>query len=693
MLPKQINCYLLTTLLSILPSVLVFAQNQRIEALQALLPSIQNDTVLIDTWNDLSYEYYPVDIIKSDYYSQLAYEKSQELGYQRGLVHALNNIATSYGIKNELQQSLELNLQVLKMARELNDSLLIGKTLNDLGVTYTGINLPKQALGMHMEARPYLKGSDIAVEVYNIENLAYALQQLGDEENASIFESQVAELAATISDPHLSYYPDYFRAYDHELAGQLDSALYYYQQALDKSIAPYHSSFLYECVSTNYYLQEKLDSSIHYAKLALDVLEASGNADGLLLGATHYCSLLHEAGDHQKSLHVLDRYLNTSAAGHRNWNELEYAYELQAEAYSALGQLTNANACLEQQMAMKDSLRQQQEADIKAALQMQYELRQQEEEINALREQQEQSNLIVEQKSQVNLFMGLALVLLAAVLLLMFRVYRINRGFRLRLEQEIDSQTARLRAANQQLQLSNAELERFAYVTSHDLREPLRNIAGFSTLISRRLKGGASNLSMIEEYLNFIRNNTIQMDELIREILEYSRLENIQTVAENRSVNKIVDEVRDVLHVTLDERQAKVIAHDLPAITTYPKQLFLVLKNLIENGIKYNQQAQPEVHIHYEQKEQRHYFYISDNGIGIDQNFRDQIFELFARLHSRSEYDGTGIGLAACKKILNKLEGAIWLADSSSQGSTFAFYIPVIAEPEVTERPLATIAV
>ena len=286
--------------------------------------------------------------------------------------------------------------------------------------------------------------------------------------------------------------------------------------------------------------------------------------------------------------------------------------------------------------------------------------------------------------------MGLALGLLVAVLLLMFRVYRINRGFRKRLEREIDTQTARLRAANEQLQLSNAELERFAYVTSHDLREPLRNIAGFSTLISRRLKGSGRNVSLIEEYLGFIRNNTVQMDELIREILEYSRLENIQTVAEERSVTKMVDEVRDVLHVTLEEQNAKVIADNLPSIVTYPKQLFLVLKNLVENGIKYNEQGQPEVRIRYEQKDRRHYFYITDNGIGIDADFHEQIFDLFARLHSRSEYDGTGIGLAACKKILNKLDGAIWIEESSRQGSTFGFYIPIITEPHKTDVALTS---
>ena len=690
MLRRHFISYLVTTLLSILPSALLFAQNERIEALKALLPTLQHDTAIIDTWNKLSYEYYPVDIDTSDYYSDLAYDKSVELDYQYGLVYALNNQATSYGIRNNMKRSLELNLRVLQMARELNDSLLIGKTLNDLGVTYTQVNLPRQALEMHLEAEHYLEGLDVAVKVYNLENLAYALHQIGDSEKARTYDERVIELASVISDPHISYYPDYFRAYDFELANQLDSALLYYQLALEKSIAPYHSSFLYECISTIYYYQENLDSSLHYSKLSLDVLEESGNTDGLLMGANYYCDLLNEIGRYQESLDVLNWYLNDRAAGHRNWSDLDYAYALQAAAHTALGQMTEANQCLQKQMAIKDSLSQQQEQDLVAALQMEFQMRQQEEEIATLLDQQEQSALILEQKTKANVFMTLVMVLLLTVLLLLYRVYHINQGFSARLQLEVDTKTAKLQKANEELQLSNAELERFAYVTSHDLREPLRNISGFSTLISRRLKVPGENLPLIQEYLDFIRNNTIQMDELIREILEYSRLENIQMIPAQKPLMDIVEEVRQVLHVTLEERGATIRTKDLPTIKSYPQQIFLVLKNLIENGIKYNQQEQPKVEVRYEQRDQRHYIYVSDNGIGIDVDFKEQIFELFTRLHSRHAYEGTGIGLAACKKILAKLGGAIWLEESSSNGSTFGFYVPIISAVEDTESTTAT---
>lgn len=244
------------------------------------------------------------------------------------------------------------------------------------------------------------------------------------------------------------------------------------------------------------------------------------------------------------------------------------------------------------------------------------------------------------------------------------------RSLNANLEGKVAMRTKELQEANNTLIEANQELERFAYIASHDLKEPLRNIMGFLTLIQRRT---SQNLdSDTKEYIQYVITNAKQMNSLITDVLEFSKLNSSKMAFTMVNINEVIHKINHSLHNTLQEKNAVIETDKLPSIQGNGNQLFLVFKNLIENGIKYNKSEQPTVTIACQQyTEKRVLFIIKDNGIGIPQEYHHQIFDMFKRLHSRMEYDGTGIGLAICKKIISRHQGKIWLESEVGQGSTF----------------------
>lgn len=233
---------------------------------------------------------------------------------------------------------------------------------------------------------------------------------------------------------------------------------------------------------------------------------------------------------------------------------------------------------------------------------------------------------------------------------------------------------AKLKGANVQLQNSNEELERFAYIASHDLKSPLRSVISFITLFNKNYKDKIDTQG--QEFLEIIATNADQMQHLIEDILEYSKSKNRVIKKEKVDLNKVLNQI--VSHIDSKDfyLDGKIHFSPLPEIEsdfTMIKQLF---QNLIENGLKYNHGHHKLVSVQYLEKETEIYFIIKDNGIGMEEAYFDKIFEMFQRLHNKNEYQGTGIGLAVCKKIIQQLEGKIWVTSKLNKGSIFHITFP-----------------
>ncbi|MGB7415231.1 MAG: ATP-binding protein, partial [Thermosynechococcaceae cyanobacterium] len=240
--------------------------------------------------------------------------------------------------------------------------------------------------------------------------------------------------------------------------------------------------------------------------------------------------------------------------------------------------------------------------------------------------------------------------------------------------------TERKQAENHQQSLvdaltrSNRDLEQFAYVASHDLREPLRKVKSFSELL---LQGYQDQLdSTAQQYINFMTSGVDRMEALIQDLLTYSRLSQDTNTLIAVDLNMALESVLHDLELLIGEHQVTITHTDLPTVTanaTAMQQLFL---NLISNAIKFRSDTPPTIHITAQRRQQEWLFSVQDNGIGIKPKFKDRIFVIFQRLHSRTQYPGTGIGLALCRRIVENLGGRIWVESDAEQGSTFYFTLP-----------------
>ena len=225
--------------------------------------------------------------------------------------------------------------------------------------------------------------------------------------------------------------------------------------------------------------------------------------------------------------------------------------------------------------------------------------------------------------------------------------------------------------AEAELQRSNAELEQFAYLASHDLREPLRMVTSFTQLLSQRYKGQLD--AEADKIIGFAVNGACRMESLINDLLAYSRVGRRGNPFTTTNLNEIVVAALTNLKVLIEENDAVICLNPLPTIAVDQAQILQVFQNLVANAIKYRGEHSPMVTIDANRLDNHWQFSVQDNGIGIDQRHFDRIFLLFQRLHTRDQYSGTGIGLAICKKIVERHGGNIWLESALGQGSTFYF--------------------
>jgi light-regulated signal transduction histidine kinase (bacteriophytochrome) len=228
-------------------------------------------------------------------------------------------------------------------------------------------------------------------------------------------------------------------------------------------------------------------------------------------------------------------------------------------------------------------------------------------------------------------------------------------------------------ARTEELARSNYELETFASIVAHDLRSPLLTISGYCQLLREELDGPIP--PMVNEYLNQIVNGATRMDRLIGDLLEYSRAARSQQPLQRVDMESVVVQARANLEASIREEQATIEVGPMPSVIGDQTQLVQLLQNLIGNAIKFRREAPPRVRVTAWRGDGCWEFAVQDNGIGIEQDYFERIFQTFQRLHGQ-EYPGTGIGLAVCQKIVQRHGGRIWLDSVVGQGTTFRFTLP-----------------
>ena len=239
------------------------------------------------------------------------------------------------------------------------------------------------------------------------------------------------------------------------------------------------------------------------------------------------------------------------------------------------------------------------------------------------------------------------------------------------------------------LRRSNAELEQFAYVASHDLQEPLRKVASFSQMLRRRYSEQLDERA--NQYIDFAIEGAVRMQALIGDLLQFSRVGRVHEARVGVDLEEVYATTAGTLSIAVEESGARLSHDPLPTVTGDPRQLGLLLQNLLSNAIKFRApERTPEIHLSAERRDDMWHFAVTDNGIGIGPEYTERVFVIFQRLHTREAYPGTGIGLAMCKKIVEFHGGTIGVDSGHEPGARITFTLPVEEpepEPEEGEAP------
>jgi light-regulated signal transduction histidine kinase (bacteriophytochrome) len=226
-----------------------------------------------------------------------------------------------------------------------------------------------------------------------------------------------------------------------------------------------------------------------------------------------------------------------------------------------------------------------------------------------------------------------------------------------------------------ELRRINQDLEQFAYSASHDLQEPVRSVKVFSELLAKRYGDELDDEAL--KFMGFVNSGATRMETLVRDLLAYTRVTSSDQPVKTTDATEAFESALSNLAVAISEAGANVTAEPLPRLPVHATHLQQLFQNLIGNAIKYRSpERPPRVHIAAERQDGFWLFTVNDNGIGIDPRYKETIFGLFKRLHTRDEYSGTGIGLALCQRIVNRYHGRIWVESEPGQGSAFRFTLP-----------------
>ncbi|WP_299711981.1 ATP-binding protein [uncultured Tenacibaculum sp.] len=268
------------------------------------------------------------------------------------------------------------------------------------------------------------------------------------------------------------------------------------------------------------------------------------------------------------------------------------------------------------------------------------------------------------------------LLFFLALLILILEVYFIYRPIEKEMKASsliLEEKNEKLNHAFEKIKVKNKELNEITYIASHDLQEPLRTVSSMVDMFSTRYKESFDEQGKM--MLGFIESATSRMRNLVKDLLEYSVLGQNRELSEV-DCNEILNDVKQDLDHTISQNNTIITWGNLPVLTAYKSELRLLFQNLISNAIKFQHpENQPKIEITSESSGEYWKFKVSDNGIGIKEKYKEKIFSIFKRIHSKEEYEGTGIGLSHCKKIVDMHDGKLWVESEEGEGSDFYFTI------------------
>lgn len=554
----------------------------------------------------------------------------------------------------------------LKMVDRLGvASTSFGDFNNGLGNFYTLTDKDELALEHYFKSLEWYKTYDPLKVTIALGNIGQIFYHYEDYENALKYNKEALQYSLLLEDKkerldNLTY--DYFRiAQSYFRLGNLEEAKNYYAQSLavakeNKNKSQYLLAIMEAFVFFNEI--EDVERCRQLIKEGDKVVEQYSRTTHLTQKYTVYKSryyLKHEQiklATPPDSLRLLsDEY---------TINELSYMKDY----YRAIDDLPQAMTSYE---ALLEKMRTSDDRKIQLDnIEEQYD-------IHELKKLNHQLASVAKNRKKANLLAWGLVGSILMLLLLQFSYFKKEK----KLNALLSKKSMELENANSRLLVSNQELERFAHITAHDFKSPLRQIVSFANLAKRKTKDKEES---VHEYLTFIEKSGQRLNELVDDILNYSKLyfSEKEIVKVEVDLNAILDEVEMGLTNFMAERNGRIIKNEiLPTITANRNAVIALFQNLVENGIKYNESQEPTVEVFCRPSKDYLSIFIKDNGIGIDEKYFEDIFVTFKRLHTPEHYEGTGIGMSICKRAIEQLGGKISLDSEVGVGTTFEIMFPI----------------
>lgn len=387
--------------------------------------------------------------------------------------------------------------------------------------------------------------------------------------------------------------------------------------------------------------------------------------------AEHY----HQREDYKAVIHFGEQSLG-EIKKQKNYEKLSSTYEILHKAYAKLAYFQKAYEIRSEEIIYKDSTNNSELLAKVEALKTEFEVEQKEIENQLLKAETVSNQQTIQSRNITTIALFLGLLLLLSWALNVYRNDRQKQKYNEQLKITVSERTQELQKANKDLVQANYELKTFNHIASHDIKEPMRNIGSHIGLVYRTLPKELQ--PEYKDSFDTIRKSTSQLYTVIEDFSRYTQLsKNDDIIISAVDLNEIVDNLIIALSNVKEQNNAKIINHGLVTIKTNPSMIYIILKKIIENGLKFNNSPNPTVSLSAKTYPKFVEIIIADNGIGIEADYREQIFEMFKRLNHRKDFEGSGIGLAIVKLLLNKLGGSVKIESSITKGSTFILQLPV----------------
>ena len=644
---------------------------QKRDSLLNLISRAQEDTTVVQLYGELSTAFRFIQPNDALTYARKALAISDRINYERGIALAYGDLFNGHFYAGSNSDSLKKYAQLLKdQFSLLGDSIAMIESYWDFAMYYGNIGQPAKEIESYQKALELIRKYQLSEQheaalLTNIGGVFFsqyrpdkALSYFG--QSLALEQSEIGRANALANTGNVYHY----------LLNKIDSAQIYYDEALE--IFTKEEEFGGKAIMLSQkgsYLDTlgQLDSAylLHTQALALAQKHEIGYAlpDTYQGFASHYL----KKKNFKKAIEYGEK-AREEVEKQGNIYQTEAVFLTLNRCYVEVGDYKRAWEVGQDFKTLLDSINGIQMRNQVEELNTTFNVQQKESENEILRQ-------TVKNRTITAIALILGLILIGSWAISVYRAGQQKQKYNALLELKVKERTEELSTVNNRLEKINKELRTFNYIASHDLKEPIRNIGNYIQLIERKLPTDLRQET--NPYFNVINSSSSRLHTLLEDISKYSSLANSQDIQKEQiNLNELLKTYQLESKETINKLNGVIVNNGLPTIESSPSLIFTIFKNLIENGLKFNESEAPTIELSTQSTEDYHKISFVDNGIGIDQNHLDQIFDMFKRLQNREDYEGTGLGLAIVQLLTDKIGGKIEVKSELQKGSQFILSIP-----------------